>query len=127
MNTTTCERGSTELQRTYSAGRQQHHVSFFCDAPGAKTVTLTGDFNGWNPAATRMHRTPDGRWMVSLELHHGHHRYLFLVDGNPRLTRMGAESLATTGMSGSRSSPSVDDENQFSDRLQETKPCNAPQ
>jgi len=85
MNTTTCERGSTESQRTYSARRQQHHVSFFCDAPGAKTVTPTGDFNGWDPAATPMYRTPDGRWMASLELHHGHHRYLFLVDGKPTL------------------------------------------
>jgi len=85
MNTTTCEHGSTESQRPYSARRQQHHVTFFCDAPGAETVTLTGDFNGWDPAANPMYRTPDGRWMASLELHHGHHTYLFLVDGKPTL------------------------------------------
>ena len=34
---------------------------------------------------TTMQRTPDGRWMASLELNHGHHRYLFLVDGEPML------------------------------------------
>jgi len=32
-----------------------------------------------------MHRSPDGRWMASLELPHGHHQYLFLVDGTPTL------------------------------------------
>jgi 1,4-alpha-glucan branching enzyme len=51
----------------------------------AQSVTLVGDFNGWNRAATPMRRMPDGRWLASLELHHGHHRYLFLVDGNPQL------------------------------------------
>jgi 1,4-alpha-glucan branching enzyme len=85
MNTTTFERGSSELQRPYSARGQQGHVTFFCDAPGAESVTLAGDFNGWDPVATSMRRAPDGRWMASLELHHGHHQYLFLVDGTPKL------------------------------------------
>jgi len=85
MNTATSERNSTGSQRPYSAARQQHHVTFFCDAPGAGSVTLAGDFNGWNSAANPMRRMPDGRWMASLELPHGHHRYLFLVDGTPTL------------------------------------------
>ena len=69
----------------YSAKRNIHHVDFFCDAPGASHVCLVGDFNGWDPTATPMHRGPDGRWAVSLELHHGHHQYLFIVDGEPKL------------------------------------------
>ena len=85
MNTTTYECGSAGSQGTYSAGRQQHHVTFFCDAPRARNVTLTGDFNGWDPDANPLRRTPDGRWMASLELSHGHHQYLFLVDGTPTL------------------------------------------
>ena len=32
-----------------------------------------------------MSRTSDGRWIASLELHQGHHQYLFLVDGKPVL------------------------------------------
>ena len=60
-------------------------MDFFCDAPGASYVCLVGDFNRWNMAATPMLRTPDGRWMASLELHHGHHRYLFVADGKPKL------------------------------------------
>jgi 1,4-alpha-glucan branching enzyme len=66
------------------ARRSLHHATFYCDAPEAKHVTLVGDFNQWNPDATPMHRMADGKWMASLELHHGHHRYAFLVDG--RLT-----------------------------------------
>jgi len=46
---------------------------------------LLGDFDQWNPTATPMNRMPDGQWMASLELPHGHHRYLFLVDGEVQL------------------------------------------
>jgi 1,4-alpha-glucan branching enzyme len=55
-------------------------VDFFCGM-----VVLVGDFNGWDREATPMQRMPDGRWMASLELKHGHHRYLFVVDGRPQL------------------------------------------
>src|SRR5882762_7544442 len=72
MNTTTSERGAPESPRSFSGRRPQHHVTFFCNAPGAKSVRLVGDFNGWDLAATPMQRMPDGRWTVSLELHHGH-------------------------------------------------------
>jgi 1,4-alpha-glucan branching enzyme len=69
----------------YSAKRNLHHADFFRHAPEAKKVSIIGDFNNWNPNATPMIRQPDGRWMTSLELNHGHHRYLFIVDGEPML------------------------------------------
>ena len=69
----------------YSARRTRHRVTFRCDAPGAGSVRLVGDFNGWDLSATPMRRTPDGQWMADLELTHGHHPYLFLVDGEPQL------------------------------------------
>lgn len=56
-------------------------VNFLCNAPQAQTVSLVGDFNGWDPAAHPMRRMPDGGWFLNVELHHGHHRYAFLVDG----------------------------------------------
>ena len=40
-----------------------------------------GDFNGWDSDATPMTRQPDGRWMAGVELSHGYHKYVFLVDG----------------------------------------------
>ena len=74
-----------EIPNPYSAKRTRHHVNFFCNAPGASYVGLVGDFNNWDMAATPMPKTTDGRGMASLELHHGHHRYLFIVDGKPQL------------------------------------------
>jgi 1,4-alpha-glucan branching enzyme len=68
-----------------SAKRNLHHANLFCRAPEAQHVSLVGDFNHWNPAAAPMRRMPDGRWMASLELPHGYHQYLFLVDGKPVL------------------------------------------
>ena len=69
----------------YSAKRNLHHANLFCVAPEARNVTLVGDFNDWDPTATPLRRMPDGRWMASLELPHGYHHYLFLVDGRPVL------------------------------------------
>lgn len=84
MHTTTCELSPAAL-RCYSAKRTRHRVDFFCDVSEAETVSLVGDFNGWDLGATPMRRMTDGRWMASLELHHGHHRYVFVIDGARRL------------------------------------------
>jgi 1,4-alpha-glucan branching enzyme len=65
--------------------RPLHLVNFFCHAPQAKSVSLVGDFNGWQPNGHLMTRMPDGGWTIRLELPHGHHQYLFLVDGKPTL------------------------------------------
>ena len=78
------ENASSGLSK-YSGRRNLHRANFFCEASGASQVTLAGDFNGWDRAATPMSRAADGRWMASLELPHGHHRYIFLVDGKPTL------------------------------------------
>ncbi len=73
------------LCQPYSAKRNLHHICFVCHAPKAHAVSLVGDFNHWDPTANPMLRQPDGRWATSLELSHGYHRYLFLVDGESAL------------------------------------------
>lgn len=60
-------------------------VNFYCAAPGAKNVCLAGDFNDWNRNAFPMHRQVDGWWFLQVSLSHGHHHYVFLVDGKPTL------------------------------------------
>ncbi len=69
----------------YSARRMAKPINFVCLAPSAKQVHLTGDFNSWNPTAHPMTRQPDGAWLLQVQLHHGHHHYVFLVDGKPVL------------------------------------------
>ena len=68
-----------------SSRRPLHLVDFFCRAPQAGSVSLIGDFNNWDPKVHPMQRMPDGAWFIRIELPHGHHQYLFLVDGKPAL------------------------------------------
>ncbi len=57
-------------------------VQFVIVAPSAATVSLVGDFNDWNVAATPMRPAPgDGIWSVTVPLEPGRYRYAFLVDG----------------------------------------------
>jgi 1,4-alpha-glucan branching enzyme len=77
--------GPASPSREQSARRPLHLVDFFCLAPQAKSVSLIGDFNKWQPNGHPMTRMPDGGWVIRLELPHGHHQYLFLVDGKPTL------------------------------------------
>ena len=70
--------------RTRSSAKNSHKpVNFYCAAPNAKTVELTGDFNHWRPFP--MQRSVDGWWLAQVQLCHGHHQYRFLVDGKPVL------------------------------------------
>lgn len=69
----------------YSAKRMQKPVNFVCVAPEARSVQVIGDFNHWNEAANPMTRRPDGAWFAAIPMHHGHHRYVFVVDGEKQL------------------------------------------
>jgi Carbohydrate-binding module 48 (Isoamylase N-terminal domain) len=60
-------------------------VRFALLAPGASRVTLVGDFNRWDPSATPLRESADGRtWEVRVPLSPGRHVYAFVVDGGLR-------------------------------------------
>lgn len=81
---------STAPDGRYSAKKMRKPINFFCPAPAAKTVSVIGDFNAWDPQAHPMRLGPDGSWHLQVPLHHGHHAYVFWVDGvaqlDPRAT-----------------------------------------
>jgi 1,4-alpha-glucan branching enzyme len=85
MNLELLELNPPPPSRRYSAKLLLHQVDFFLHAPQAQLVCLIGDFNEWQPETYPMTRMPDGGWMIRLLLSHGHHQYLFLVDGEPLL------------------------------------------
>src|SRR5258708_5843216 len=91
----TQQRGPASALHRYSAKRISIPFNFRCSAPGAKQVSVIGDFNGWEPAAHPMKRQPDGAWMVQVQLTHGHHQYLLWVDGQARLDPR-AQGIART-------------------------------
>lgn len=59
-------------------------VQFVLFAPSAARVTLVGDFNDWDPAATPLvaSRQRAGFWTVEIPLAAGRHEYAFLLDGS---------------------------------------------
>ena len=85
MNPTPSRPSPAGPLRGQAGHRPLHQVNFYCRAPEAKSVSLVGDFNGWAATAHPMTRMPDGGWVIRLELPHGHHQNLFLVDGKPTL------------------------------------------
>lgn len=57
-------------------------VKFELVAPKAARVSLVGDFNGWDTAATPMtSQGADGTWTVFVPLQPGLHTYSFVIDG----------------------------------------------
>lgn len=56
-------------------------VRFELDAPKARTVSVVGDFNNWQPEGMVMHKK-SGMWEISIPLRRGEvYTYNFLVNG----------------------------------------------
>jgi hypothetical protein len=61
-------------------------TQFVLDAPRASRVSLVGDFNAWDDAATPLARVSSGGiWTVTVPLAPGRHTYAFMVDGTVTL------------------------------------------
>ena len=74
-------------------------VKFVLVAPQAARVSLVGDFNRWDPAATPMQRTPTGgTWSVVVPLSAGRHEYAFVVDGKQWLPDPSAPLAPVDGL-----------------------------
>lgn len=72
------------LQKRYSADKQGCAVIFTIDhglACGAKRISLVGDFNHWDLAATPMKRRKDGSFAATLELECGRsYQFRYCID-----------------------------------------------
>ena len=55
-------------------------VDFGLVASEAKSVSVAGSFNGWDPTVTPL-RKVDGAWHAKVGLPRGRHEYRFVVDG----------------------------------------------
>jgi len=59
-------------------------VTFSYSAPEARTVSLVGDFTGWQQAPISMKKDKAGRWTKTVSLPPGKYEYRLLVDGEWR-------------------------------------------
>jgi 1,4-alpha-glucan branching enzyme len=67
-------------EKPYSAKKVIKPVPFMYIGE-AESVYVIGDFNDWDPTAHPMKHHVDGAWRVNIPIPHGHHHYMFLVDG----------------------------------------------
>ncbi len=63
-------------------------------APGAKSVSVAGTFNGWNPSASPLENSEDGWWEIALTLVKGTYEFLYVVDGVPMVPPEAARTVA---------------------------------
>ena len=59
---------------------QHGDIEFRFYHPEARDVYLVGDFNDWNPTATKMAREENGEWVVTLTLPDGYYEFKYLAD-----------------------------------------------
>ena len=79
------------------ASEPQVFVRLVLVQPDARSVSVAGDFNGWNPAKTKLERTDGGMWTVTLPLKPGRYEYMFVVDGKQWIADPLAADAATDG------------------------------
>ncbi len=65
--------------------------------PGARSVSVAGDFNGWNPAHTPLERSDGGMWTATIPLKPGRYQYMFVIDGKQWIADPLAAEDATDG------------------------------
>lgn len=65
--------------------------------PGARSVSVVGDFNGWNPGQTPLERSDGGMWTATIPLKPGRYEYMFVIDGKQWIADPLATEAATDG------------------------------
>ena len=73
---------SEKMQETVAREAQEFFTTRFAiDAPGAKSVYVTGSFNDWSLDDGCRLKEMDGQWEVYIPLKTGFYKYQFIVDG----------------------------------------------
>ena len=74
-------------------------ILFTLEAPFARSVSMAGTFNDWDPAEQPMKKDRNGHWTTQLFLKAGTYEYKFVVDGawqeDPRATSYSQNPFGT--------------------------------
>ena len=89
------------ISKTYSKSKPVCKVTFEVSADtvnGAKSVSLVGDFNEWNPTALKKQK--DGTFKASIELEKGKEfAFRYLVDNQNWINDEAADKYIPSGVS----------------------------
>jgi len=72
-------------------------VQFALEAPGASSVAVAGDFDGWKGSNVLSDPDGDGIWTGRIPVKPGVHAYMFLVDGSTWMTDPRADRYQEDG------------------------------
>jgi hypothetical protein len=87
-----------------SADRQGVPVAFGLQLANAKSVSVVGDFNGWDPTSAPMERVGGtGAWSATVLAKPGRHVYAFMVDGATLMADPRAPRAKSTDFGGDAS------------------------
>lgn len=76
-------------------------VRFVLRAPGARSVSVVGDFNGWSAQTHRLQdEDHDGVWTLTIGLKPGVYQYNLLVDGTRWVSDPAADGRRSDGFGG---------------------------
>ena len=73
------------------------YVQFVLDAPGARSVAVAGDFNGWEGRSDLTDPDGDGIWTGRVPLQPGVHEYMFVIDEDEWVTDPRADRWSEDG------------------------------
>jgi 1,4-alpha-glucan branching enzyme len=93
------------LKKQYLKSKSVCKVTFYTpEQVQAEEVTLVGDFNGWDEAATPMEKLKDGRFKVVLPLEiDSEYQFRYLVNGSEWLNDWEADKYAPNPFLGDNS------------------------
>ncbi len=77
-------------------------VKFTYKSPGAKKVSIAGEFNSWDRNANPMKREGD-KWVIEIDLPPGEYEYKFVIDGKKWVADPNAEKFVPDGFGGKNS------------------------
>ena len=87
----------------------EREVEVVFTAPQAASVTIVGDFNGWDPQRTKLVRNGhEGLWRARLKLAPGVYQYSFVLDGSSWVSDPLAKTMLADGFGGKNSVIIVD-------------------
>ncbi len=90
--------GNQAQTASFAPGQESKvYVRLVLLQPDARSVSVAGDFNDWNPGQTKLERSEGGMWTATIALKPGRYQYMFVIDGKQWVADPLAEEGAGDG------------------------------
>lgn len=73
------------------------------DHNGINTISLAGDFNGWDTKSMILNPADNNKWIIDVPLKRGRYQYMFVIDGREWMPDPKAKRFVNDGFGGKNS------------------------